>query len=669
MEVRTERRKTGEFQLGPSKLSPAAIASALELQHAIAEKTGRWLRVGEVLLLRGDLSSDNVQQLRGTALFPVLGTTLPGAELYGEIALRKGFLRPEQFLQCLEHQSTDRREKKPHKLIGTILVEHGFLKPKQLEACEEEFRRDLRLHHDEAKRASEAAEESEKPTLTPIDAQYVRAARAGELPTEDVVSALGTWRKLQKLLDRRVALWEYLVVRGIVPLEMHLRMLEKSCNIKSAHFGSWMLGGVLVELGYASAQDVAAALEAKTAEGPKGRRLGDILLERKIVSPAELEEALRVQALRRRAERRPTVAESMQSPRARRAGFVALGLGVIFVLGFIAGSLRTSLAYRTLADPGAPIGSRLAALERLAAREGRAADEAILAAALRREAPAPLRAAAILALEESPLRAARDLVASALREETPAVRAAAAWVAAPRRDRALEPALRSCLAGKDPPIALAAARALALLSEADGRDALVLALEPKHAESRRLADLLGRGEGEVRRAVIHALEHLSGFRFGDRVDRWEAWLALEPAADQAVGRHRGPATVARLARLLDSPRVSARFAAARGLAHMGDLRGARLLVAALGGEDATLRSALKTERDIDVEKLVPEIVALLELATGERHGADAAAWEAVVSRLEAEAARTARGAGAAAPDGVAPDASLSPAPGSGGASR
>jgi len=650
-EPRQAPRKTGEMLVGTGRLSGPAVASALALQRTIVDATGRWLRVGEILLLRGDLSAEMLAALRGSALFSVVGTALPEAELYGEIALRMGFLKPEEFVEGLAIQAAERRDKKPHRLIGTILVEKGFLKPKHLQSCEEEFRRDLRLHHDEVKRANDAAEQpSDKPVFTPIDAQYVRAARAGELPTEEIVSALGAWKKIQKLLDRKVALWEYLVVRGIVTIDTHRRMLEKSCNIKSASFGSWMIGGVLVELGYASAADVESALAERNAGGPKAKRVGDILVERRVISRAELEEALRVQALRRKASKRPTVAEEVTSRFGRKTALAVAGIVLAFVVGFGVGSLRTSIAYRTLADGAAPLGLRLSALDRLVAREGREADPAVIAAAGRRDGPVAFRVACLLALEESLLPKARDVLAAALKDESPRVRAAACWALAERRVRALEAPLRKCLADKDAALALAAARALALLFESDGRDALVGALAPTHPERRRLAEALSIDEARIVRAVIQALETVSGFRFGERLPRWEAWRALQAAADDVVGRRRGPEVVARFTRLLESPRTSSRFAAARGLAHLADPRGAALLVAALDANEEDLRLALKAERDIDIETLAPEITALLELLTGESHQRDAEAWLRALDALEARRRKAA--APAPAPAGA-----------------
>jgi len=624
-------RRTNQAR-GRRRLTATAIASALDLQRRVFEGTGRWLRIGEILLLRGDLVPDSVKDFRGSALFPLDGTTLPAAELYGEIALRRALIKPEQFVECIDAQIDDREAKRPHRLVGSLLVEKGYLKPQQLDECEEELRHDVKLHQDEARRTHGNGADDGKPILTAIDGRYLRAARTGELPAEEIFSALGLVRRIQSVLDRRVALWELLVAQGTVTLQTHLRLLDGSLNVTSPTHGSWMLGGLLVELGYATPQDVADALAARAAEarrtGRPPRRVGEILVEKGVLTSAELEEALRVQAIRRG-----------KSPDGRRGGRIAsflvrnrlvVALAVVAALAVAVGAawapVRTRQATRTLADVRVPLEERAKAARRLG-EEG-AEDSVRLVARIARdsrESP-ELRAACLRAIATSPHAAAAEALEGALGDEAAGARGVAAWILGDRRSPAVRGALRALLGDSDGAVRIAAARALARVGEIDGREALVGALGPGAPELRRLAGDLGRPEADLRHEVIAALEESSGFKLGGSLDAWTSWLALQPTADELVGRQRGPAAVARFHALLASERLSVRFGAARALAHLGDLRGAPLLVRALDAEDVVLASALLEDRGLDIRRLAPEVVRLLTLLSGESHGPDAAAW-------------------------------------------
>lgn len=614
-----------------------AVRQALQHQRRVFDTTGRWLRIGEVLLLRGDIAEDNLRELMGSGLFPN-GRSRIDAELAGEIALRRGLLSPEQFAEALDQQLQERARGDAHRPLGTILVSKSYLRPKDLKACEAELRRDIRLRDAESKRAAKNA--GEKPQLTPLDARYVSAARRGELPAREIVTALERAPNVQKLLGRRVALWEELLVREIITPGQHQRVLDESFNVRDEGTGSWLLGGILVEFGYATAADVEAALAVRAAEarksGEKPRPLGEILVERRICSLTELEEALRIQKLRREGatgRRRIGPRELPVRPALLVAVLVAV-IGGLFVVAWPEYRFRRALAL--VNDAAAPLEKRVAAAAVLRADPRPAAIMALASAADLR-VPEQVRRVSLEALAKSDTPVAGQKIRAALADDSAPLRAVAAWACGDRGDATARAQLRERLQDESPSVRLAAARSLALFRESDGRDLLVAVLRPDRGDRRRLAADLGRSSGDVLAAIPEALERLSGFAFGDAYERWEVWLSLQPIADEVCGRQRGPQVVARFARLLESDYLSVRFAAARGLAHLGDSRGMALLVRALDRDDRVFRMALESERGVEVERIAPEIAALLSLLTGRSFGTDYSAWSSWLHERHPEA--------------------------------
>lgn len=51
----------------------------------------------------------------------------PGAELFGQVAVRKGFVSPQQVEEALARQKELTAHGHPHKLIGMIMLESGAL--------------------------------------------------------------------------------------------------------------------------------------------------------------------------------------------------------------------------------------------------------------------------------------------------------------------------------------------------------------------------------------------------------------------------------------------------------------------------------------------------------------------------------------------------------------
>ena len=54
-------------------------------------------------------------------------------ERFGNIAIAKGFITPEDLLTALKIQVQEETEKKKHRLIGQILLEQGVISGKQIQ--------------------------------------------------------------------------------------------------------------------------------------------------------------------------------------------------------------------------------------------------------------------------------------------------------------------------------------------------------------------------------------------------------------------------------------------------------------------------------------------------------------------------------------------------------
>ena len=52
---------------------------------------------------------------------------------FGEVAIEKGFIDPEQLMASLKIQAGEEREQGKHRIIGAILVEYGFMNISQVE--------------------------------------------------------------------------------------------------------------------------------------------------------------------------------------------------------------------------------------------------------------------------------------------------------------------------------------------------------------------------------------------------------------------------------------------------------------------------------------------------------------------------------------------------------
>lgn len=75
-------------------------------------------------------------------------------ELFGQLALRAGFVTERQLQKALQRQKEIVAQGGPHKLIGLLMVEMGYLSTAQLIALLKEAQLDTTLHSHPRKAAS-----------------------------------------------------------------------------------------------------------------------------------------------------------------------------------------------------------------------------------------------------------------------------------------------------------------------------------------------------------------------------------------------------------------------------------------------------------------------------------------------------------------------------------
>lgn len=140
-----------------------------------------------------------------------------------------------------------------------------------------------------------------------VDRWFVEAsARMMYVSANDVDDALAEQENLEKLQRRSIRIWEVLVLLRRLSIEQVDHILEtlgKTGPAKPEEFST--LGRVLIEVGYASKDEVLSALRAQHLEREKGewRMLGQILVERRVTLKAHLQEALDVLEVRRRSRK------------------------------------------------------------------------------------------------------------------------------------------------------------------------------------------------------------------------------------------------------------------------------------------------------------------------------------------------------------------------------
>ena len=130
------------------------------------------------------------------------------------------------------------------------------------------------------------------------------SARMMYVSVRDLDDALAEQENLERTQRRTIRIWEVLVLLGRLTVEQVDHILEtlgKDGNA-DASISLSMLGRVLVEVGYATYDDVREALETQVTERKNGqwRMLGQILVDRNVILKKHLQEALEVLDQRRR---------------------------------------------------------------------------------------------------------------------------------------------------------------------------------------------------------------------------------------------------------------------------------------------------------------------------------------------------------------------------------
>ena len=139
-----------------------------------------------------------------------------------------------------------------------------------------------------------------------VDRWFAQAStRMMYVTPRDIDDALAEQENLEKKHRRSIRLWEVLVLLRHLNVEQVDHILEtlgKADQTKPQAQSFTMLGRVLVEVGYASLDDVQDALRTQFAERENGqwRMLGQILIERRIILKSHLQEALDVLEMRRK---------------------------------------------------------------------------------------------------------------------------------------------------------------------------------------------------------------------------------------------------------------------------------------------------------------------------------------------------------------------------------
>ena len=125
------------------------------------------------------------------------------------------------------------------------------------------------------------------------------------ITVRDVDDALAEQENLEKKQRRTIRIWEVLVLLRRLNIEQVDHILEtlgkaSSTTDNSSEFTT--LGRVLVDVGYATLDEVREALQIQQQERENGqwRMLGQILIEKRVILKSHLQEALDVLEMRRK---------------------------------------------------------------------------------------------------------------------------------------------------------------------------------------------------------------------------------------------------------------------------------------------------------------------------------------------------------------------------------
>lgn len=142
--------------------------------------------------------------------------------------------------------------------------------------------------------------------LSQVDRWFVESStKMMYITVRDVDDALAEQENLEKKQRRTIRIWEVLVLLRRLNIEQVDHILETLGKASSSADNSsefTTLGRVLVDVGYATLDEVRDALQAQQQERENGqwRMLGQILIEKRVILKAHLQEALDVLEMRRK---------------------------------------------------------------------------------------------------------------------------------------------------------------------------------------------------------------------------------------------------------------------------------------------------------------------------------------------------------------------------------
>ena len=119
---------------------------------------------------------------------------------------------------------------------------------------------------------------------------------------EQVSKAIADQLMIRHQEGRSVRVWEVLVINGVMMPEVVEDLLESLGKSDAASEGLNMLGRVLVELGYATREQLEQSLAIQAEERAKGtwRLIGQILVEQGYCRQNQLQDALDILESRRK---------------------------------------------------------------------------------------------------------------------------------------------------------------------------------------------------------------------------------------------------------------------------------------------------------------------------------------------------------------------------------
>lgn len=142
-----------------------------------------------------------------------------------------------------------------------------------------------------------------KELYTASERWFTEQAISRSLVSKDQVSkAVADQLMIRHQEGRSVRVWEVLVLNGIMMPEVVEDLLESLCKSDAGGEGLNMLGRVLVELGYATREQLEKSLAIQAQERAAGtwRLIGQILVEQGFCRQNQLQDALDILESRRK---------------------------------------------------------------------------------------------------------------------------------------------------------------------------------------------------------------------------------------------------------------------------------------------------------------------------------------------------------------------------------